>query len=244
MSDRVATLAEAINLAVEHGARNLYTCIPAKVVKWDSSKQRADCQILVKNVTEGEEGDREVASWPVIPGVPVQFLGAGGFRITCPISDGGSSAATTGTLFFSHRSLDKWLTGSGDEVDPELDHDHGLTDAIFIPGLMPFGAAWSSFPDDQMTVGSDSGVQIHLTDDLITIGDESGSEKMLLAETLLADFKSAVTTLNTILLAGTTGGPTAQLITQAAQWATSDLFIKLQIAASASPYLSTQVKNK
>jgi hypothetical protein len=93
-----------------------------------------------------------VHSFPVVPGVPVQFLGAGGFRITCPISDGtGGNASTTGTLFFSHRSLDKWLTGTGGEVDPEFDHDHALGDAIFIPGLMPFGAPWQSCPTDKMS---------------------------------------------------------------------------------------------
>ncbi len=134
MSDRSPTLAEAINTAVELGLRNLHTMIPAKVVKWDADKQRANCQILIKQVTEGEDGEREVASWPVVPGVPVQFMGAGDFRITVPVDTG-----TIGMLLFSHRSMDKWLSGSGSEVDPEFDHDHALTDAVFLPGLRTFG---------------------------------------------------------------------------------------------------------
>ena len=138
MSDRSSSLAEAINAAVELGLRNLHTMIPAKVVKWDADKQRANCQILIKQVTEGEDGEREVASWPVVPGVPVQFMGAGDFRITVPVGVG-----TIGMLLFSHRSMDKWLSGSGGEVDPEFDHDHALTDAVFLPGLRTFGSPLS-----------------------------------------------------------------------------------------------------
>lgn len=176
-NDRRAQLAEIINTAVELGLRNLSTLIPAKVVKWDNSNGRADCQILVKNVTEAEDGEREVNSWPVIPGVVVQFVGAGGYRITCPISDGqGSTPSTIGSLAFCHRSLDKWLSGDGSEVDPELDHDHALTDAIFYPGLMPFGSPWSSMPNDEMTIGYDTGPQAHFQQNMIVLGDVSGSK--------------------------------------------------------------------
>jgi hypothetical protein len=141
VSDRFPTLQEAINTAVEMGLRNLHTMIPAKVVKWDADKQQANCQILIKQVTEDEEGEREVTSWPVVTGVPVQFMGAGEFRITVPVDKG-----TIGMLLFSHRSLDRWLSGSGSEVDPELDHDHALTDAVFLPGLRTFGAPLSPSP--------------------------------------------------------------------------------------------------
>jgi hypothetical protein len=141
VSDRAPTLQEAINTAVELGLRNLSTMIPAKVVKYDSSTQKANCQILVKQVTDGEDGEREVASWPVVPSVPVHFMGAGDFRITFPVDNG-----TIGMLLFSHRSLDKWLSGSGGEVDPELDHDHALTDAVFVPGLRTFGSPLDPAP--------------------------------------------------------------------------------------------------
>lgn len=179
MSDRQTTLAEVINAAVDGGGRDIYTCIPAKVVKWDAQKQRADCQVLVKNVTDGEDGARQVESVPVVPGVPVQFIGAGGFRLTCPISDGSAGkAATTGSLFFSHRSLDKWLSGSGGEVDPELDHDHALGDAIFIPGLMPFGAPWQSMPTDSMSIGDDASGngRIHFKSGEVDLGEGATKE--------------------------------------------------------------------
>lgn len=180
MSDRSTTLQEVINRAVENGRRSIRICLPAKVVKWEASTQRADCQILIKHVTpEDEEGNRVAESWPVVTGVPVQFFGAGGYRMTCPISDGGGgSAATTGSLFFSHLSLDKWLTGTGAEVDPEFDHDHALNDAIFFPGLMPFGAPWQSMPTDNMSIGSDSSGngRIHFKSSEVQLGDGATKE--------------------------------------------------------------------
>ena len=245
---RRPALQAVIDQALAAGFQDLYTLVPARIAKWDASRQRADCQILVKNVHEDEEGNRQVASWPIVPGVPVQFLGAGGFRITCPISDGNLSIdgaqipATTGSLLFAFRSIDRWLSGTGGEVDPEIDHAHALTDAVFFPGLRPFGSPWSSCPTDHMTIGADEGKQIHFHRDAVVLGDESGAEKTLLAETLLADFKDAVSTLNTILQAGTAGGPTKQMIVQAAQWALTTLYTRLQSGGTA--YLSQQVKNK
>lgn len=180
MSDRSTSLQEVINAAVENGRRSLYTCAPARVVKWEPSSQRANCQILVQHVTpEDEEGNRVVASWPVVTGVPVQFPGAGGYRLTVPVSDGsGGTDATTGLLIWSHLSLDKWLTGNGREVDPEFDHDHALNDAIFVPGLMPFGAPWQSMPTDSASFGSDSdgNGRVHCKTSEVLLGDGATKE--------------------------------------------------------------------
>lgn len=160
--DRGPELGGVIEGALEALLARMPRAMPAKVVKWDAGKQRANCQILVKVPYVDEEGKRQTESVAVIPGVPIMFPGAGGFRLTCPISDGtltieGSKVpATTGLLIWCDRSLDKWLSGSGAEVDPEADHQAGLQDAIFIPGLNPFGAALSNVPTDTMTIGSDS----------------------------------------------------------------------------------------
>lgn len=248
MDERRPSLQSVVNAAVDAGLHNLYTMAPAKVTKWEADKQRATVQILVKNVTTGEEDNREVASWPAIPGVPVQFVEAGGFRITCPVSDGnltidGSKVpATIGSLIFSFRSLSKFLSGNGSEVDPEFDHSHALTDAVFFPGLHTFGNPLGSCPTDHMTIGHDAGQQIHFEKGVITIGDTSGAQKTLLAETLLSDMKSQQTTINSILQGGTAGSPVKQMIVLAAQFATTTLYTNLQSGGDA--YLSTKVKNK
>lgn len=173
MGDALTSLAELINSAKDGMAKNIRTWIPAKVTKWDASTQRANCQPLVKEVDEDESGERTVNSLPVITGVPVQFMGAGGFRLTFPIEEG-----TLGSLFFSHRSLDRWLSGTGGEVDPVLDHFHSLSDTVFIPGLMPFGAPWSSCPTDEASIGDDAdgNGRIHFPGGEVLLGDGASKE--------------------------------------------------------------------
>src|SRR6185369_10616399 len=103
MADRRPSLQQIINDSIAAGVRSVYTCIPAKVTRWDTSKNLVDCQILVQEVTRDEEDERQAVSVPVVTNVPVEFQGANGFRLTFPLSDGSSSAATMGSLVFMHR---------------------------------------------------------------------------------------------------------------------------------------------
>lgn len=180
-SERAPELAEVIRRALDARLGEVHSAMPARVVKWDAAKQAADCQPLVQRAYLDERGARQVATLPVIPGVPVMFQGGGPFRLTFPLSDGSlvidgdTIPATTGTLFFAECSLDRWLTGKGEIVDPEIDHGFALHDGIFVPGLHPFGAPLGSCPTDHATLGHDSGVQIHFHKGTIAIGDESGN---------------------------------------------------------------------
>jgi hypothetical protein len=63
-----------------------------------------------------------------------------------------------------------------------------------------------------------------------------------LCETLNTDLKNFVTTLYTILQAGTVGGPTAQQLQQIAQYPALQLYTRM--VAGGSAYLSTKIKNK
>lgn len=189
-SERSPELSEVIRRGARGELIEVHTAIPAKVVKWDAATQRADCKPLVQRAYLDETGARVVESLPVVPGVPVQFLGSGPYRETYPISDGNlqldgaTVAATTGTLVFFECSADKWLTGDGAEVDPEIDHSHALTDAVFVPGLRPFGAALKSVPSDHATIGHDQGVQVHLHKGVVTVADDEtmGTDFVALAQ--------------------------------------------------------------
>ncbi len=156
--------------------------VPARVVKYNATKQSADCKPLIGDFHRGEDGALVTASVPIITSVPVVFLTAGGFTFTVPIAAGDNG--TVGMLMFADRSLDRWLSGAGQEVvDPELYHRNALTDAVFVPGLLPFGAPMNPAPPtDHATAGSVSGKRIHFRDNTITIGDESGSDFIALAQ--------------------------------------------------------------
>jgi hypothetical protein len=148
--------------AVESALQRLPRALPVRVTKYEPDKQRVACKVLVMRPFFDESDARLVESIPVIPGVPVVFPGANGsFRTTVPISDGNlqingaTVPATLGLLIWADRSLDKWLTGNGDEVDPEFDHVNSIADGFFLPGLNPFGAPLASAPTDRMTIGRD-----------------------------------------------------------------------------------------
>lgn len=168
-------IARAIEKAL---ATDFFKVRVARVVKWDATKQRADCQPLVKRVYQGEQGERLVASRGVVPSCLVAVVGAGGYRATFPIKDGSDgSAPTTGLLLYSDDSIDRWAIGDGGEVDPEIDHAHAPMDGILIVGVLPFSKAWSSYPTDHATIGADTGTQLHLrADKVVVAANETGSK--------------------------------------------------------------------
>lgn len=160
-STRKPTMSETLRAWIDACRADLRVALPARVTSYDADKQMVSVQPLIKQVYEDEEGVRQVESLPIVNGVPVVFPGGGGYRLTFPIVDGqtkvGTSIppATIGLLVFADRSMDRWLSGDGSEVDPEIDHDHHLADAVFLPGLRAFGAPLSSAPTDKLTLGND-----------------------------------------------------------------------------------------
>jgi hypothetical protein len=169
-------MAEVLDAAIDTRLLELHTALPGRIESYDGSTQKANIKPLVKQAYTDEEDTRRVASIPVIPSVPVLFPGGGGYRVTFPVAAGDFCL-----LVVSESSMDRWLSGSGGEVDPEIDQHHALQDAVAIVGIKPFGAPWSSAPTDEATIGKDDGVQIHMESGTITIGDKAGSEFIALA---------------------------------------------------------------
>lgn len=145
--------------ALEAYGKRTPKSLPAKVVRVAADKRSVDCKVLVMRPFIDEEDARQIESIPVIPSVPLSLPPF----YAPPISDGnlffgGSTLpATTGMLVWCDRSIDRWLSGGGQEVDPELDHDHALVDAWFMPGLYPYGAVPFALPQDSILIGDDAG---------------------------------------------------------------------------------------
>ncbi len=206
-SERAPSQAEVIRRAVRAMASEIRVCLPGAIHKWDPSIGRAEVKVLVKQAYIDEEDNRQVESYPILTGVAVQFPGGGGARLTFPLCDGNTQVdggvtppATTGTLIFSDASLDKWLSGQGQEVDPAIDHFHDLSDPIFYPGLMPFGAPWGDVPSDHATLGVDDGVQLHLRKDTLVAAkkdDEASAQFVALANKVLDELNAIKTAHNT-----------------------------------------------
>lgn len=123
-------LSESLGRVYEKTLTNLRVSLPARIERYDSSTQKAEVSPLL----EKRNADGSTTALPVITNVPVIFPRGGKARITFPLERGDSVL-----LVFSDRSLDRWLSGQGQRVTPDDPRKHDLSDAVAIPGLLPFG---------------------------------------------------------------------------------------------------------
>jgi len=130
-------LSFVIKEAVKSELMETRVCLPARIVSYDLSKQSASVEPLLK---KEYFKDNELVSLPIINDVPVLTLGAvgGDTFIHFPLQKD-----DLGIIVICDRSLDRWLSGAGNSVDPADTRTHDLNDAIFIPGLRPFSGAVS-----------------------------------------------------------------------------------------------------
>lgn len=163
---RSPTIVDAFTRAIDRRLTDLHVCMPARVERYDGVKGLVDVQPLLKIAAENEQGDRVAEQLPVIPNVPLIYPGSGNFRVTFPVAQG-----DTVLIVFSENSLDIWLTQGG-LVDPLDDRRHALSDAVAIPGLRDFGHPLAEPPTDHLTIGHDSGAQVHIYQGETRIGTD------------------------------------------------------------------------
>lgn len=196
--ERRPTIEQVITKALDRRMAEVRVALPARVERYDNSKQVVDARPLIKDQVEQQDGTLAAESWPVIPSVPVVFPGGGGFRLTFPIRVG-----DTVLLVFSDLSLDNWLTRGG-EVDPQDNRTHHLADAIAIPILNPFNAPWTGADPANATIGKDGGLQITLKANEIDLGGVDAF--VARADQVLSAISSLVTIFNAHVHPGVTAG--------------------------------------
>jgi hypothetical protein len=135
MSKADKTLAQILREAITAHLYDLHVCLPARVEKYDAAKQKATIKPLLKKRYKEEDNDTEL---PVITDVPVQWPSAAGGSsyLHLPLAKG-----DLGMAIFCERSIDAWLHGKGQMVAPNDPRHHHLSDAVFVPGVRPFGAS-------------------------------------------------------------------------------------------------------
>lgn len=122
------TLTDAIRQAILYQLNNVNTALPASIIDYDYTLQKASVQPLLNKVwTDGTS-----TPYPVLNNVPVIFPRAGGASLTFPVVQG-----DTCLLLFIQRSTDLWLTQGG-QVNPDDPRKFDLSDAVAIMGLFPF----------------------------------------------------------------------------------------------------------
>jgi hypothetical protein len=152
-ANEIPTLEQILQNAIRKELLDVHTCLPAKIEKYDANTQKANVQILLKRKYED---DTEAVNLPVINSVPVQWVSAnqGKAYIHLPLK-----AGDLGIVVFSERSIDLWLSGDPGEpgkiLDPDDPRIFNLSDAIFIPGVLPFVHALQNVSADNLVVQND-----------------------------------------------------------------------------------------
>lgn len=124
----MTTPTDIIRGAIDARLNTLHTALPGIVVSYDPDSNKATIQpALNKNYVTGMQ------PMPILENVPVMFPNF----IRFPVNEGDYVL-----LVFAERSLDLWLSVGG-QVTPTDPRKFDLSDAIAIPGLVPFTETFS-----------------------------------------------------------------------------------------------------
>ena len=122
------SLTDAIRQSILYQLGTIHTALPAAIIDYDYTVQKASVQPLLNKVWTNALPE----PMPVLENVPVIFPSSGGASLTFPVNTG-----DTVLLVFIERSIDLWLTQGG-QVSPDDPRKFDLSDAVAIPGLFPF----------------------------------------------------------------------------------------------------------
>ena len=170
------TMTDALRTAIRNGEIAINCCLPGRIESYDASTQKASVKPLLRRLDrDGTEQSR-----PIITNVPVVWPRAGGAAMTMPVERGDGVM-----VLFSDRSLDRWLSRGG-EVTPDDRRVHDYSDAIAVPGLVPFADA-EGHDDGGLVVGYPDGARAKLSDDgKVAIGNDAEELLALFGELLEA----------------------------------------------------------
>ncbi|WP_223643957.1 Gp138 family membrane-puncturing spike protein [Corallococcus sp. EGB] len=201
------TWAQIIRAAVDAGAARLRVHLPARVESYNEARGTVSVVPLLREVADDGDGGQVVEDLPVLNEVPVEWPGAGGFRLTFPVQRG-----DTGVLSFHDRALDEWKSSTEARlVTPQDVRRHHLADATFRPGVRSPAAPWTGARLDAVTLGFDDGrgggMQLHLTKQGIALGESAPAYAVALAEKVLSALQDIASKFNGHTH-GTSQGPT------------------------------------
>lgn len=195
------TLGTVIRQAIEEELVELHTAIPGKVQTFNAASQVADIVPQFKRVIREADGTRAPETLPVIPSVPVLFPRAGAFFFSFPIVSG-----TTGLIILAEYSIDRWRQG-GEQADPGDTRRHGLSGAVFLPGLSVAADTIGDFDPARMVFGVDGSNGIDLDAAFTRLGMAAATEGIGLGTALQSFLATLKTYLDTHVHTGvTTGG--------------------------------------
>lgn len=186
-----------IKNAIDTMLRDLHTWLPAKVVLVKSPSMVSIQPLLLRSFKPSMAAPAGgLLPLPIIQNVPVNHPRGGSYSIKFPVAVG-----DIGIALFCERSLDKWLSGTGDLTDPADTRIHHLSDPIFIPGCYPFS--------NPVPPGSGSPTDLVLTNGLLEMALQKAGKFFVKNEDaelmdMINQLITLVLNMNTQLVAATT----------------------------------------
>jgi hypothetical protein len=145
----------------------LNVAMPAIVTAYND-KNKVSVQPVVHRKYKG----KDPKPLPTIEDVPVMFPGSGGYWLTFPITVG-----SWVMLVCSQRSIDAWKNSDGEVGDATTPRLFSMSDAVALPGLLPFSSAMDVTDGLQLRTKSGD-VKIKINDTVITITNGLGTIAM------------------------------------------------------------------
>lgn len=159
MVDRHLEQSDMLEMAFKSGIAKVYTSMPATLIAYEPSTQRAQIQLGIKRRQKGVWTDLAI-----LTDVPVDFPGSQSWAFFYGLSKGDE-----GWAHFSQRCIDDWLNRGG-SVQPTSLRMFDKTDACFKPGVRSAKTAFPSMPNVGAGLTNKSGsVSITATDSAIDL---------------------------------------------------------------------------
>lgn len=143
-----------LDKAVQARLRDINTCIPGRIVKFDPQKLTCTVQIDFVDYFRSDGPEPIRHDWQPIPDVPVIFTNCGGgFGDTFPLVKDDPVL-----VLFAQRSTQKWYAGDGKtEIAAPMLETHAAGDALVIAGLFASGAEKPEAHKNKRIIGHKDG---------------------------------------------------------------------------------------
>jgi len=167
------TFVQFIKEGVRAGLLDTHTSMPGKIKEYDKDTQKASIIPLLKK--KFKDTNETIVDLPVLNNVPVHNIVCNNRKtyMYFPVKVG-----DPGMLHFCERSIDNYLSSTPNESKELIPvyHDsprhHDLSDAWFVPGILPFSISLQNVPEndiiiknDQLTITIDPSGKIKINND-------------------------------------------------------------------------------
>lgn len=153
------TLIGSITFAFNKLLQNVQNMLPAQIMAYDRTTNRAQVQILINILTaDGKQLPR-----PQVASIPVLVLGGGGFMLSFPLIEG-----DLGWICANDRDISLFLQ-SYQQAAPNTTRMHSFSDGIFIPDVMRGYTIAPGDGDNAVLQSTDGTIKISLSTARVTV---------------------------------------------------------------------------